>query len=99
MNLPRARKPSQFASPSQELLKQDAACDPFNESMGSQIDGSIEPQMFNQAELLQGSLENLELNPPPELLDAISWDKPSEQSRGSVLKFAPTFPPLISEIQ
>ena len=55
--------------------------------------------MFNQAELLQGSLENLELNPPPELLDAISWDKPSEQSRGSVLKFAPTFPPLISEIQ
>ena len=53
--------------------------------MSSQIGGSIEPQMFNQAELLQGSLENLELNPPPELLDAISWDKPSEQSRDSVI--------------
>ena len=67
--------------------------------MSSQIGGSIEPQMYNQAELLQETMENLELNPPPEFLDAISWDKPSEQSRGSVMKFAPTFPPLASEIQ
>ena len=43
---------------------------------------------------LQEAMESLELNPPTEFLDAISWDKPVQPGSGSMMKFAAPFPPL-----
>ena len=45
---------------------------------------------------MQVAIDNIDLNPPPEFLDALSWDKPSAGS-GSVMKFSAPFPPLTSE--
>ena len=66
--------------------------------MGSQIDSSIEqmPLTYTVDAAMQEAMENLELNPPPEFLDALSWDRPSQGS-GSMMKFKAPFPPLSSE--
>lgn len=73
--------------------------DPFNETMSGQIVNSDEPAaIFNNLgdDIMQDAIDNIDLNPPPEFLDALSWDKPSQGS-GSVMKFSVPLPPLTSE--
>ena len=66
--------------------------------MSSQICGSHEQVPFLPDDVvddaLQEAMESLELNPPTEFLDAISWDKPVQPGSGSMMKFAAPFPPL-----
>ena len=66
--------------------------------MGSHIGASLEPLGIQDAQmdLMQAAMENLELNPPAEFLENLSWDKnTAAQSSGSAMKYAvPPFPPL-----
>lgn len=67
-------------------------CDPFNESMSSQIyEASIEPPpayLGVEGDAMHEAIDSVELNPPNEFLDAITWDASLHGSGSMMSKFA-----------
>ena len=72
---------SQFRSPpskaDRDTQQRQAICDPFNETISSHIADSVEhvPLDDEVNDAIQEAMESLELNPPNDLLDAISWQR------------------------
>ena len=89
---------SQFMSSNKkdpQIIQNTNVVDPFNESMSGHI-GLSNDQACADHNMMQDAIENLDLNPPPEFLDALSWDRPSVGS-GSVMKFSDPYSLLTSE--
>ena len=69
-------------------------CDPFNASMGSNSQVLEANTGYNEMDIMRDAIDNLDLNPPEELLnDDLQWSAKAPTSE-SVMKFAAQYPPL-----